>query len=215
MNDIFKIFRVAADKEKATAMSAYMKNNFKFIGIQSPKRRELTKSFLKTIDKTAVDWSFVFKCWEQPEREFQYFALDYLEKFKKSLAPSDISKLRKIAETKSWWDSIDWICHFVGEIALTHPKVNETILKWSIDKNFWIRRIAIIHQLQRKDKTNTALLEQVITNNFGSNEFFINKAIGWALREYSKTNPKWVKSFISKHKSKMNLLSIREASKFL
>ena len=89
------------------------------------------------------------------------------------------------------------------------------MLKWSKDEDFWVRRIAIDHQLCRKEKTNTELLEKIIVNNFGSNEFFINKAIGWSLRDYSKTNPKWVKEFVEKYKDKMDKLSIKEASKYI
>jgi 3-methyladenine DNA glycosylase AlkD len=89
------------------------------------------------------------------------------------------------------------------------------MLAWSTDEDFWLRRIAIDHQLCRKDKTNTELLEQILINNFGSSEFFINKAIGWSLRDYSKTNPQWVKTFIEKYKDKMNKLSIKEASKYI
>ena len=89
------------------------------------------------------------------------------------------------------------------------------MLKWSKDEDFWIRRLAIDHQLCRKEKTNIELLEQIIVNNFGSDEFFINKAIGWSLRDYSKTNPDWVRNFISKYKDKMDKLSIKEASKYI
>jgi 3-methyladenine DNA glycosylase AlkD len=89
------------------------------------------------------------------------------------------------------------------------------MLEWSKDNDFWVRRIAIDHQLLRKDKTNTKLLEQIIINNFGSKEFFINKAIGWSLRDYSKYNPKWVKDFINKYNDKLSKLSIKEASKYV
>jgi 3-methyladenine DNA glycosylase AlkD len=89
------------------------------------------------------------------------------------------------------------------------------MLAWSTDEDFWLRRITIDHQLCRKDKTNTELLERILINNFGSSEFFINKAIGWGLRDYSKTNPQWVKTFIEKYKDKMNKLSIKEASKYI
>jgi 3-methyladenine DNA glycosylase AlkD len=93
--------------------------------------------------------------------------------------------------------------------------VDELMLKWSVDEDFWVRRVAIDHQLGRKEKTNTDLLEKILTNNFGSKEFFINKAIGWALRDYSKTNPDWVRYFIGKYKNKMDKLSIREGSKYI
>ena len=89
------------------------------------------------------------------------------------------------------------------------------MLEWSTDEDFWVRRIAIDHQLCRKERTNTELLEKILVNNFGSSEFFINKAIGWSLRDYSKTNPDWVRNFVETHKDKMAKLSIREASKYL
>ena len=89
------------------------------------------------------------------------------------------------------------------------------MLQWSTDEDFWIRRIAIDHQLLRKEKTNTQLLEQIIINNLGSSEFFINKAIGWSLRDYSKTNPDWVRDFINRYKERMDKLSVREASKYI
>ena len=103
----------------------------------------------------------------------------------------------------------------IGGIALKYPKVNDIILQWSTDENIWLRRIAIDHQLLRKEKTNVELLEKIIKNNFGQTEFFINKAIGWALRDYSKTNPKWVRNFIEKNKDKMAKLSIKEGSKYI
>jgi 3-methyladenine DNA glycosylase AlkD len=89
------------------------------------------------------------------------------------------------------------------------------MLRWSTDSDFWIRRVAIDHQIGRKEKTDETLLEAILINNFGSKEFFINKAIGWSLREYSKTNPHWVNKFIEKYRSQMASLSIREASKYL
>ncbi len=89
------------------------------------------------------------------------------------------------------------------------------MLEWSSDDNFWLRRVAIDHQLLRKDKMKTNLLEKILINNLNQSEFFINKAIGWILRDYSKTNPDWVRTFIEKHKNQMANLSIKEASKYL
>jgi hypothetical protein len=107
------------------------------------------------------------------------------------------------------------ISPIIGDIGLKDKRVDELMLKWSVDEDFWVRRVAIDHQLGRKEKTNTDLLEKILTNNFGSKEFFINKAIGWALRDYSKTNPDWVRYFIGKYKNKMDKLSIREGSKYI
>ncbi|MDR0468085.1 MAG: DNA alkylation repair protein [Campylobacteraceae bacterium] len=210
------LFSQNADSKQATKMSAYMQNKFAYFGIPRPKQKELEKQFF-TNDKTSdpIDWQFIFDCFNANERELQYVALDYIKRHSKQLTVNDIPNLKRLIETKSWWDSVDCLDQIVGGIALKDEGINQTLLKWSMDKNFWLRRIAIDHQLGRKDKTNTELLATIIKNNFGQTEFFINKAIGWSLREYSKTNPKWVKDFIKQNEKDMAKLSIREASKYL
>lgn len=213
---IFKILEKNKDEHKALMMSAYMKNNFLFFGIQSPLRKKITQSFFAEAKKeNSVDWEFIHQCWLCNYREMQYVALDYLVLKKRILTPIDVPKLKNLAEQKSWWDSIDCLDRIIGNIALRFPEVNETLLKWSLSSNKWLRRIAIDHQLLRKEQTNTDLLEKILVNNLSQNEFFINKAIGWALRDYSKTNPEWVKKFIQKYEFKMASLSIKEASKYL
>jgi 3-methyladenine DNA glycosylase AlkD len=213
--DIFDALRYNANNERAITMKAYMRDQFPFLGIPTPRRKELFQSYWKIGKETTPDWTFVFKCWEQPEREFQYLAKDYLAKLKASLTADDMPKLQDLITIKSWWDTIDGLDVIVGDIALREPKVNKTLLAWSVDDNIWLRRIAIDHQLMRKEKTNTELLEQIIVSNFGQTEFFINKAIGWSLRDYSKTNPHWVRDFIERHRSDMAPLSIREGSKYI
>ena len=94
--------------------------------------------------------------------------------------------------------TIDGFYKIIGDIAFVDNRINELMLEWSTDEDFWLRRIAINHQICRKDKTDTILLEKILLNNFESSEFFINKAIGWSLRDYSKTNPKWVSDFSSR-----------------
>ncbi len=213
--DIFERFRSAANPEKAAPMSAYMRGQFPYLGIPTPERRKLARECLKGMDKLAVDWGFVFECWGQPEREFQYLAVDYLSRLRRLLAAADIPNLRELAVTKSWWDTVDGIDVIIGDIALRCPEVKDVLLRWSSDENIWLRRIAIDHQLMLKEKTDRDLLERVIVNNLGQKEFFINKAIGWSLRQYSKTDPIWVRSFIERHRGRMAPLSIREASKYL
>ena len=213
--DVFQTLRRAANPERAKSMSAYMRNQFAYLGIQTQKRRKLSREFLQFMSKTQVDWDFVFKCWEQPEREFQYLAMDYLRGVKSLLTPKDIPRLRGLALDKSWWDTIDSLDVTIGDIALDYPEVNQVLLEWSLDENFWLRRIAIDHQLIRKEKTDTYLLEQIIVNNLGQTEFFINKAIGWSLRNYSKTNPDWVRGFLDRYGDRMAALSVREASKYV
>ena len=208
------------NEEQAEKMSAYMLNKFKHIGIRTPERRKIFRDFFKEYKKEQeksekIDWDFINNCWKNEYRELQYSALDYLQTVKNILTDKDIPKLKILALSKSWWDTIDYLDMIIGGIALKYPKVNDTILKWSVDENIWLRRIAIDHQLLRKEKTDTELLEKIIKNNFGQTEFFINKAIGWALRDYSKTNPKWVRDFIEKNKDKMAKLSIKEGSKYI
>ena len=204
------------NEEQAQKMSKYMLNKFEYIGIKTPERRKIFKNFFKEYkNEEKIDWEFVNKCWENKYREFQYVAADYLKNMKDKLTIDDIPKLKQLILKKSWWDTIDNLDMTIGALALKDSNVNKILLEWSIDENIWLRRIAIDHQLLRKEKTNTELLEKVLENNLGQAEFFINKSIGWALRDYSKTNPEWVKNFIEKNKEKMAKLSIREASKYL
>ncbi|MDE6287719.1 MAG: DNA alkylation repair protein [Muribaculaceae bacterium] len=204
------------DKEKADREAAYMRNKFKFYGIPAPKRRAAYKEFLSQEKKNKViDWDLLDQCWDAEHREMQYFVKDYLEIMHKHLTYGDIPRLERFIRTKQWWDSIDGLDRIIGGIAFTDKRINDLMLRWSTDSDFWVRRIAIDHQLCRKAKTDTELLEKILVNNFGSNEFFINKAIGWSLRDYSKTNPEWVRNFIDKYRDKMSALSIREGSKYI
>ena len=204
------------NEEQARQMSKYMLNKFEYIGIKTPERREIFKNFFKEYkNEEKIDWEFVNKCWENKYREFQYVAADYLKNMKDKLTIDDIPKLKRLILKKSWWDTIDNLDMTIGALALKDSNVNKILLEWSLDENIWLRRIAIDHQLLRKEKTNTELLEKILKNNLGQAEFFINKAIGWALRDYSKTNPEWVKTFIEKNRENMAKLSIKEASKYL
>lgn len=204
------------NEEQAQKMSKYMLNKFEYIGIKTPERRKIFKNFFKEYkNEEKIDWEFVNKCWENKHREFQYIAADYLKNMKDKLTIDDIPKFKRLILKKSWWDTIDNLDMTIGTLALKDSNVNKILLEWSLDENIWLRRIAIDHQLLRKEKTNTELLEKILKNNLGQAEFFINKSIGWALRDYSKTNPEWVKNFIEKNRENMAKLSIKEASKYL
>ena len=204
------------NEEQAQKMSKYMLNKFEYIGIKTPERREIFKNFFKEYkNKEKIDWEFVNKCWENKYREFQYVAADYLKNMKDKLTINDIPKFKRLILEKSWWDTIDNLDMTIGALALKDSNVNKILLEWSLDENIWLRRIAIDHQLLRKEKTNTELLEKILKNNLGQAEFFINKAIGWALRDYSKTNPEWVRNFIEENRENMAKLNIKEASKYL
>ena len=213
---IKKAFEENSNNEKAVAMSKYMRDLFKFYGIPTPERRAIYKGLLKTekANKT-IDWVLLDACYKDEYREFQYFVVDYLTAMQKFVTYDDIPKIKNYLKSKQWWDTIDGLDRIIGDIWFIDTRVKNLMLEWSVDEDFWIRRVAIDHQLSRNEKTDPELLEKIIVNNFGSKEFFINKAIGWSLREYSKIAPDWVRKFIEKYKDRMDKLSIREASKYI
>ena len=214
-DDFARLLTPLADPVRAVQMQAYMKNRFPFLGIPKPQLKAALKPHLKTAAREGVDWQTIDACWQAEAREYQYAALELLRAVQKQLTPADLPCLHRLITTKSWWDTIDFLDRIVGDIALRYPEIHAVILDWSHDDNIWLRRIAIDHQLLRKEKTDPALLAQILDNNLGHSEFFINKAIGWALRDYSKTNPEWVRRYIESRREKMAALSIREASKYL
>ena len=215
VEDIFQGLKEVANPEDAIHMKAYMKDQFEFLGVKTPVRRKLSKVFFKKNSSPAIDWKFIHQAWDNPYREMQYVVLDYLQLKQKDLTPSDLPKIKKLAQTKPWWDTVDFLCRSVGFICLHYPETKKFVLEWSRDEDFWLRRLAIEHQLLQKEETDVQLLEQILINNLDQTEFFINKAIGWALRDYSKTNPDWVREFIEKYKDRLSKLSIKEGSRYL
>ena len=157
---LLKLLEDQADPEKVPAMEAYMKNKFSFLGVQKPILKKIERDFFKLFIKNPIDWAFVEECWQQPYREFQYIAMDYLDKKKKELIPEDFPKLKELAQTKSWWDSIDQLDLIIGEITFHYPETKQVMLDWSKDQDFWLRRIAIDHQLMRKEKTDTEFVRK-------------------------------------------------------
>ena len=232
MINIIEEFRQHKNEENAEKQAAYLRHQFEFIGLKTPERRLLAKEFLKEkkADKQ-IDWKLVFEFWNLPEREFQYLALDYLHQMKKWLIFDDLEKIKKLTVSKSWWDTVDALDELVGQLLLTgrkqatendstaYEQVKTLVKEWAQAENFWLRRIAIDCQLSFKNQTDLELLSYNIEKNLlGSSfadEFFITKAIGWALRDLAKTNSAWVIKFIEEHENKMAKLSIREASKHL
>ena len=193
-----------------------MKNKFEFFGVGEKERNEIWKPYFKEAKKTKkIDWEFIEICFKHEKRECQYTAAYYLKYMQNSLSEDDIPKLKELVLTKSWWDTVDILDKVIGSIIYNNKKLYSIMLEWSEDDNIWLRRVAIDHQLLRKEHTDIKLLEKILINNLNHKEFFVNKAIGWALRDYSKTNPLWVRNFIESHRENMASLSIREASKYL
>ena len=200
----------------AESMSKYMQDKFRFLGVRGATRTEIYKKYFPEARKSkAIDWDFIENCWNKEEREFQYVVVYYLKAMQRFLKREDISRLKYLIVTKSWWDTVDLLAKVVGSLVIRIEGYDQIMLEWSKDSNIWLRRVAILYQLSLKDKVDEQILDKILVNNLGDNEFFINKAIGWALRDYSKFNPEWVREFIKKNKENMANLSIREASKYI
>jgi len=214
LKPVKKAFSLHADAEKAKGAKAYMRNQFEFFGIQTPIRRMITKEILESGLPPFSDIPAIMKdAWLQPEREFQYFAIELLGKMKKEWKPDMILLLEEMITQKSWWDSVDHIATWIlGPYFQKYPnQIKDVTFKWNQSENFWLQRSSIMFQKSYRSKTDTKLLTDYILHCAGSKEFFIQKAIGWALREYAKTNPDWVKKFVKTNE--LPVLSRREALK--
>ena len=217
IKQIISLFEEKGNRDNAIPMAKYMKNNFPFLGIKTPTRKELLKIFYKEsgILKEPFHGELVLALWELEEREYQYAALDYIRRSLKKLDKTDLPLMEKLITTKPWWDTVDMLAqHPVGTIALKYPEViPETIEGWAFGNHLWLQRAALLFQLKYKERTDEELLYTFIKYHFASKEFFIQKAIGWALREYSKTNPESVRKFIANNE--LPKLSVREGSKYI
>ena len=217
IEDLEKVFEKHENKEIAFGQKAYMLNKFEFYGIKAPLRREIQKPFLKkeNFPPKKELGKIIRELWEKPQREFQYFGVELFLKYVKSLEENDIKLFEFMITNKSWWDTVDFIAaKLVGEYFKKFPeKIKTYVERWINSGNIWLQRTAILFQLHYKEKTDTELPSSIIKSLSGSNEFFINKAIGWVLRNYSKTNPSWVIDFVKNNP--LDKLSIKEALRLI
>jgi 3-methyladenine DNA glycosylase AlkD len=206
-----------ADTERSLAMAAYMKHNFSFIGLAAPSRKKIQLLHFES-GKAVLDthWREAVKLlWKEDAREFQYTAMDLLLKYKRQLDQQDIHFLEELILTKSWWDSVDFLAGtMVGLYFRKYPAESEHhIQDWDASQNMWLQRSILIFQLRYKDETDISLLFNYCRKYAENKEFFIRKAIGWALRELAKTNHEAVIRFVSE--TYLSGLSKREALKHL
>jgi 3-methyladenine DNA glycosylase AlkD len=211
------LFEENADPSLAPAMAAYMRNQFSYLGIKIPQSADLQKRFYTEHGLPALDDldPVLRDLWALPEREYQYVAMSLLGKFEKKLPAEFIQTLEDLLVSKSWWDTVDSLAAgTVGTHFQRYPTVrNEYLARWRISENFWLRRTSILFQLGYKKNTDFPLLCGIIRENLGSKEFFINKAIGWALRQYSRVDGQAVRDFVAQ--TPLQPLSAREALKWL
>ncbi len=201
----------------AAGQKAYMKNHFDFYGIKAPDRRKIQKPFLinKYLPPHTELSNIVQYLWNKPQREYQYFGQELVEKYRQQFTPDIITLIEFMITNKSWWDTVDFIAtKLVGTYFKTHPQlVDRYVEKWLDSQNIWLQRTTLLFQLHYKETLNTDLLTSIINRLTGSREFFINKAIGWILRQYSKTNPQWVINFVAE--TPLDKLSYKEATRLL
>jgi 3-methyladenine DNA glycosylase AlkD len=213
---IKKEFAAGANATKALGAKAYLLHQFEFYGLQTPERRKICKTFYKAnpvISHTELT-KIIKEAFNEPQRELHYFAIELLAFHHKLWTNKTITLIEWMLTHKSWWDSVDSTnSNVIGKYFIKFPALLEsTTHKWNNASNIWLQRMSILFQLPYKEKTNTELLEKYIVNRMDSNEFFVNKAIGWALRAYAYTNKKWVIRFVEDHPQLSNL-SKREALK--
>ncbi len=203
--------------EKAEPMEKYLKNRFILLGIQTPERKDIVKKYIKINGDPELDDldSIIKLLWEQKEREFQYIGNNLADRMKKEVSVDTINLYKYMVINKSWWDTVDYTAgKLIGFQFEKYPDLVESVLPYFRNSNnMWLRRTAILFQLHYKERTNWKLLKCIINENLGSNEFFINKAIGWALREYSKTEPEEVHNFVKN--TNLSSLSHREGLKWI
>jgi len=210
-------FKKKSNIRIAENQKAYMRNQFDFYGLSAQKRREIQHPLFEQYFTKSKDnlEELIKDLWTKKERDYQYCAQELILKYATQWKSKDVNLFEFMIINKSWWDTIDFIApKIISQYFILYPeKIDHQIEKWMTSNNIWLQRSCLIFQLKHKEKLNTKLLQHIIKRLLGSEEFFINKAIGWMLREYSKTNKSWVVDFVEK--TRLHNLSRREALKFI
>ncbi|HEY3010540.1 MAG TPA: DNA alkylation repair protein [Micromonosporaceae bacterium] len=218
MARLTRVYAGAGDPARAVSMAAYMRDQFSFLGIAGPAQRALAREMLAGLPRPGEDdlRAVALACWELPEREYQYFACGWLRRHARTCSAAFLDTARTLITTKPWWDTVDALAaHLVGPLVAHHRALLSTMDAWSTDENVWLVRTAILHQLTYKEATDASRLFHYCTQQAGHGDFFVRKAIGWALREYAKTDPAAVRTYVHAHQSRLSGISAREALKNL
>jgi 3-methyladenine DNA glycosylase AlkD len=210
--------RAAAQPADAPAMAAYMKHRFQFLGVKTPARRAASKPFIDA-HKAAPGDELIATArllWRQPEREFHYVATDLLSRWQRNLCAEHLVGVHELITTNSWWDTVDALAaHVVGGLVQRNHGLTTAMDAWIDDPDIWLARSAILHQLAYRSDTDADRLFGYCLRRAADTEFFIRKAIGWALRQYSYVDPNAVQGFVDAHRQVLSGLTVREALKHI
>ncbi len=203
-----------ADPAQAPDMARYMKDRFAFLGVRSPQRRAAQKPWVTAVAAAGPQAGLeaAATLWEQPEREFQYVGCDLLARGARGLPAAALADVRRLVRKRSWWDTVDHLAKVVGTMVRTHPELSSRLDEWVRDEDMWVSRAAILHQLGWKDSADPSVVLGYCEQQIGHQDFFIRKAIGWALRDLARSYPEDVWAFVDSH-PEMSGLSRREATK--
>jgi 3-methyladenine DNA glycosylase AlkD len=218
LDRLVRRYDAAREPERAVLAAAYMRDQFDFLGFPAPTQRALSRTVVQGLPAPAEDdlRSVALACWDLDEREYQYFACDWLRTHVAVPGPGFIATAHTLITTKSWWDTVDPLAtRFVGGLVRRHPLLVAEMDAWSADADMWLVRTAILHQLHYGADTDTERLFGYCSRQAGHADFFVRKAIGWALRHYARTDPDAVRGYVEKNRGRLSPLSVREATKHL
>ncbi len=218
IDELRAALEAVADPDQAEPMARYMRNQFAFLGVKSPALRQAAKPTLAAGRRADGDQliGFARTCWDQPEREFQYVGALLTRRWVATLDPRHLHDLRYLVTTRPWWDTVDSLAAWsVGPLVRAHPELVATMDAWIDDDDIWLARTAILHQLSYKGDTDGDRLFRYAEARAADTEFFIRKAIGWALRQYAREEPDRVRAFVDGNRDRLSGLTVREAMKHL
>ncbi|HEV2140447.1 MAG TPA: DNA alkylation repair protein [Candidatus Dormibacteraeota bacterium] len=220
INRLRREMAAAANPDKARGMQAYMKSTMPYHGINLPEVRAISKRVFDGSEMTCAEWrATILELWRDARRREERYAALFLlraRQHRACLVPEVMPMLEEMIVTGAWWDYVDDVAGVIGDLLRTHPRRMKPLMrKWSTDPNLWKRRVSIICQLKFKGETDLELLYGNIAPNLNDKDFFIRKAIGWALRQYAWTDPEEVARYVRANESRLSGLSKREALKNL
>jgi 3-methyladenine DNA glycosylase AlkD len=202
LDRLTEVYGAARDPDRAAAMTSYMRDRLPFLGIPAPRQRLLGRQVTEGLPRPTEDdlRAVALGCWRLPEREYQYFGVTYLRRYARTCSTGLLATVRELVTGKPWWDTVDALAaNVVGPLVWRHPRLTATLDAWAVDDDLWVVRTALLYQLRYREDTDADRLFRYCSEQSRHRDFFVRKAIGWALREYAKTDPTAVRRYVAAH----------------